>query len=144
MSRLSIVTVGVADVAAARRFYVDGLGWEPTFELPGEVCFIQVAHGVLLALWGRDELAEDSGAPVTPGDNVSLARNVESDEEVVALLEQAERAGARILKPGQRAFFGGFHGYFTDPDGLRWEIAHNPGLSVEPDGTVRLGEVPAD
>jgi hypothetical protein len=141
MSRLSIVTVGVADVAASRRFYVEGLGWEPTFELPGDVCFIQVAHGVLLALWGRDALAEDSGAPVTAGDGVSLACNVGSDAEVLELLATAEAAGARILKPGQRAFFGGFHGYFADPDGVRWEIAHNPGLTVEADGTVHLGEI---
>ncbi|MEA2295143.1 MAG: uncharacterized protein QOE86_2782 [Solirubrobacteraceae bacterium] len=140
MSRLSIVTLGTADLEASRRFYVEGLGWEPTFEVAGEVCFIQVAHGVLLALWGQEALAEDSRAPVTAGDNVVLACNVDTEEAVAELLATAERAGARILKPAQPAFFGGVQGYFADPDGVRWEIAHNPGLSVDADGTVRFAD----
>ena len=143
MNRLSIVTLGTSDLAAARRFYVDGLGWEPTFEVAGEVCFIQVAHGVLLALWRREALAEDSHAEVTMGDNVALACNVETEEEVAELLATAERAGARILKPAGQAFFGGVQGYFADPDGVRWEIAWNPGLTVDADGTVHLGAPPA-
>ena len=140
MSRLSIVTLGTADLEASRRFYVEGLGWEPTFEVAGEVCFIQVAHGVLLALWGQEALAEDSRAPVTAGDNVVLACNVDTEEAVAELLATAERAGARILKSAQPAFFGGVQGYFADPDGVRWEIAHNPGLSVDADGTVRFAD----
>jgi catechol 2,3-dioxygenase-like lactoylglutathione lyase family enzyme len=140
VSRLSIVTLGTADLEASRRFYVEGLGWEPTFEVAGEVCFIQVAHGVLLALWGQEALAEDSRAPVTAGDNVVLACNVDTEEAVAELLATAERAGARILKPAQPAFFGGVQGYFADPDGVRWEIAHNPGLSVDADGTVRFAD----
>jgi hypothetical protein len=140
VSRLSIVTLGTADLEASRRFYVEGLGWEPTFEVAGEVCFIQVAHGVLLALWRRDALADDSRAPVTAGDNVALACNVDTEEAVAELLATAERAGARILKPAQPAFFGGVQGYFADPDGVRWEVAHNPGLSVDPDGTVRFAD----
>src|SRR4051812_4339303 len=140
LSLVSFITLGTRDLAAARRFYVEGLGWEPTLDLEGEVCFIQVGYGVLLALWGAAELAEDSGAPVTAGDNISLARNVGSPELVDALIDQAAAAGARVLKPGQQAFFGGYHGYFADPvDGVRWEIAHNPGLAVDPDGTVHLG-----
>jgi catechol 2,3-dioxygenase-like lactoylglutathione lyase family enzyme len=140
VSRLSIVTLGTADLEASRRFYVEGLGWEPTFEVAGEVCFIQVAHGVLLALWRQEALAEDSRAPVTAGDNVVLACNVDTEEAVAELLATAERAGARILKPAQPAFFGGVQGYFADPDGVRWEIAHNPGLSVDADGTVRFAD----
>jgi uncharacterized protein len=140
VSRLSFITLGTADLAAARRFYVEGLGWQPTLDLEGEVCFIQVAHGVLLALWPAEELGKDSAKPVTAGDNVSLARNVDSPEEVDALIAQARAAGATVLKPGQEAFFGGYHGYFADPvDGVRWEIAHNPSLTVAPDGTVGLG-----
>ena len=144
MSRLSIVTVGTRDVAASRRFYVDGLGWKPTFEVPGEVCFIQVAHGVLLALWRAESMADDVGHPVTPGDNVVLACNVDSAAEVEALIAKAQAAGARVLKPAQEAFFGGVQGYFADPaDGVRWEVAWNPGLTVDADGTVHIGP-PAD
>jgi catechol 2,3-dioxygenase-like lactoylglutathione lyase family enzyme len=139
VNRLSIVTLGTGDLAAARRFYVDGLGWEPTFEVADDVCFIQIAHGVLLALWRREALAEDSQAAVTMGDNVALACNVDTEEEVAELLATAERAGARILKPAGQAFFGGVQGYFADPDGVRWEIAYNPGLTVDDDGTVHLG-----
>ena len=138
-AHLTLVTLGVADVARAREFYVEGLGWPVTLDLPGEVCFVQVAHGVLLALWGREALAEDSGAPLEPGAAMALASNVGSEDEVVALLARAEAAGATILKPAQRAFFGGLQGYFADPDGFRWEVAHNPGLTVDPDGTVHLG-----
>jgi catechol 2,3-dioxygenase-like lactoylglutathione lyase family enzyme len=138
VSRLSLVTLGVEDLEEARRFYVDGLGWEPTLDLPGEVCFLQVAHGVLLALWSRESLAEDSGAPLTGGGSVALARNVDSDAEVLALLEQAEAAGGRVLQPARRTSYGGFAGYFADPDGIRWEVSHNPGLVVDADGTVRF------
>jgi hypothetical protein len=142
--RVSFITLGVADVAAARRFYVDGLGWAPTFEVPDEVVFIQAGHGLILGLWGGDALEADAtgkiaGTPKPTG--FALAHNVGSDDEVVAVLAQAEAAGATILKPAQRADFGGFHGYFADPDGVRWEVANNPGWSVEPDGTVRLGPI---
>ena len=140
MSRVSFITLGTRDLARARAFYVDGLGWEPALDLPGEVCFIQVAHGVLLSLWPAEELAKDSREAVTPGDNLCLARNVDSREDVDALMAQAEAAGARVLKPAEEAFFGGYHGYFADPaDGVRWEVAHNPNLTVDPDGTVHLG-----
>jgi catechol 2,3-dioxygenase-like lactoylglutathione lyase family enzyme len=143
VSRLSIVTVGTRDLAVARRFYVEGLGWNPTFEVPGEVCFIQVAHGVLLALWRAEAMAEDAGHPVTPGDNVVLACNVGSADEVEALIARAETAGALVLKPAQEAFFGGVQGYFADPaDGVRWEVAWNPGLSIDADGTVQIGPAP--
>jgi uncharacterized protein len=138
MSRLSIVTLGVADVTASRRFYVDGLGWEPVFEVPGDVCFIQVAHGVVLALWDRAAMTEDVGHPVTPGDHVVLAHNVDSAQEAEAFMATALAAGAQVLKPVHQAFFGGVQGYFADPDGVRWEVAWNPGLVVEADGTVRL------
>ena len=142
--RLNFVTIGVRDLGASRRFYLDGLGWEPTLDLP-EVVFLQVGHGLLLGLWPVEEMEADvpgtatgrraeagSGAPFT------LAHNVDSDQAVVEALEAATAAGATILKPAQRAGFGGFHGYFADPDGVRWEVAHNPGWRVADDGRVTL------
>jgi catechol 2,3-dioxygenase-like lactoylglutathione lyase family enzyme len=139
--RLHVVTLGVRDLGEARRFYVDGLGWEPTLDVPGEVVFIQVAPGILLSLWDAAQMEADyGGSPVGTGAAaVSLAHNVDSDEAVAAELERAQAAGARILKPAQRASWGGVHGHFEDPCGFRWEVAHNPGLVVGEDGTVHIG-----
>lgn len=142
--RISFITLGVTALSAARHFYVDGLGWKPTFEVPGEITFIQVGHGLLLALWSPDKLDADAGTPpsgVSGPTGFALAHNVGSDDEVIAVLAQAEAAGGTILKPAQRADFGGFHGYFADPDGVRWEVANNPGWRVDADGRVRLGPV---
>lgn len=137
--QVHFVTLGVTDLDAARRFYVDGLGWEPLLQVAGEVLFFQIAHGVVLGLYTG--LAGDSGAPTGDAASapVSLSHNVGSDEEVVAAMKRAEAAGARVLKPAERAAFGGFHGYVADPEGFRWEICHNPGWSVDGDGIVRLG-----
>ncbi len=139
--RLHVVTLGVRDLEAARRFYVDGLGWRPTLDVAGEVVFIQVAPGVLLSLWDAAQMEADyGGEPVGSGAAaVSLACNVGSDDEVAVVLARAQAAGARVLKPAQRASWGGVHGHFEDPCGFRWEVAHNPGLVVEDDGTVRIG-----
>jgi catechol 2,3-dioxygenase-like lactoylglutathione lyase family enzyme len=140
--RLHFLTLGVADVPVARRFYVEGLGWEPTFGLEGEVCFLQVAPGVLLALWGAAALAADVG--VDPADathgpgRLAMAHNLGSEAEVDAAVAQAVEAGGTVLKAPQHTFFG-YHAYVADPDGFRWEIAHNPGWSVDADGTVHLG-----
>src|SRR5690606_1316778 len=127
----------------------DGLGWSATYDAPGEILFLQVGHGLLLALWGAAELAADSGdgtgrdgEPDSAGPpGFTLAHNVGSPAEVDATLDAARRAGATVLKPGQRAAFGGYHGYFADPAGIRWEVAHNPGWSVAADGTVTLRAV---
>ncbi len=137
--RVHFITLGTRDIAAARRFYVEGLGWKPTFEVDGEVVFIQVGPGLLLSLWDRDEMAKDIGAAVTPGNSITFAHNVDTDDAVARVLADAEAAGATILKPAQKAFFGGVQGYFEDPQGFRWEVAHNPGWGVDPDGTVRIG-----
>jgi catechol 2,3-dioxygenase-like lactoylglutathione lyase family enzyme len=141
--RLDILTLGVPDLDAAHRFYVDGLGWEPRLVVEGEVVFVQIGHGVLLALFGHGDLAKDSGDAPELGDPASapmaFGHNVGSEEEVRAVMADAEAAGATILKPAQRAFWGGFHGYFADPAGFRWEVAHNPNFRVDPDGTVRIG-----
>jgi catechol 2,3-dioxygenase-like lactoylglutathione lyase family enzyme len=140
---LTLVTLGVRDVAASRRFYVEGLGWRPTLDLP-EVVFVQVGHGLLLALFAADALEADVGSGAAPGDAatapVTLAHNVGSEQEVDTAMARAAAAGARVLKPARRAEWGGYHGYVADPDGFRWEIAHNPGLVVDADGAVRFTE----
>jgi catechol 2,3-dioxygenase-like lactoylglutathione lyase family enzyme len=144
--RLDLLTVAVPDVEAARRFYVDGLGWSPRLDVAGEVVFLQVNAGLLLALFGAADLAADMGLPaqdVAPGGGFTLAHNVGSPDEVRQVVATAEAAGARVLKAPQPAAFGGFHGYFADPAGIRWEVAHNPGLRVDPDGTVHIGVVEA-
>ena len=144
--RINFITLGVPDLEAARRFYVDGLGWEPTLEVEGEVVFVQTAPGQLLGLWWADKLEADAGAAGGPppvqwrGAGMVLSQNVASEEEVVRLLDEAVAAGGTILRPAERSpDFGGLHGHFADPAGFRWEVAHNPGWSVEADGRVRLG-----
>lgn len=142
--RLDLLTVAVPDLDEARRFYVDGLGWTPALDVPGEVIFLQVNAGLLLALFGAADLAADMGVPaeaVVPGGGFTLAHNVDSPDAVRAVVADAEAAGARVVKPPQQAAFGGFHAYVTDPAGIRWEVAHNPGLRVDPDGTVSIGVI---
>ncbi len=137
--RLTLLTLGVRDVDAARRFYLDGLGWTPTLDLP-DVLFLQVAPGMVLSFFGASALAEDIGvrdAPTAQG--VTLAHNVDSEGEVDAVVARAVAAGATLLKEPQRAEWGGYSGYVEDPCGVRWEVAHNPGLVVDADGAVRMG-----
>lgn len=137
--RLSIVTLGVADLQSAIEFY-ERLGWRRSMpELTG-VAFFQ-CPGVVFGLFPLVELLKDAGleaaSPARPG-GFSLAYNTRSREEVEEVLAKAEAAGARITKPAQEAFWGGYHGYFTDPQGHLWEVAWNPGLEVLPDGGVRF------
>ena len=141
--RIDIVTLGVHDLAAARRFYVDGLGWEVALEVPGDVIFVQVNHGLLLAFYGAEALAADVavGQPSEPNDSpppMSLAQVVGTEEEVIAVCERARDAGGTVLKEPQAADFGGFHCYFADPGGFHWEIATNPGWQVGLDGRVTI------
>ena len=139
--RLSLITLGVPDLDEARRFYLEGLGWTPVLDVAGQVTFIQVAPGLLLSLFDAAQLAEDvgDGRPAAPTvGNVTLAHNVGSEAEVDAALEDAVRAGATLVKPAQRAAWGGYHGYFADPAGTPWEVAFNPGLVVDDDGAVRM------
>jgi catechol 2,3-dioxygenase-like lactoylglutathione lyase family enzyme len=138
--RLDLITLGVPDLEQARRFYVDGLGWPPALDVPGEVVFIQVGHGLLLGLWEAANLADDVGVgPFAPGAApVSLAQILPTEQDVLDTLERAQAAGGTILKPGRHAAFGGFHGYFADPAGFRWEVATNPGWHVDADGRVSI------
>ena len=137
--RLSLVTLGVGDLEAARRFY-EALGWAPTPRGEG-VHFFQ-AGCMIVALWSRAELAEDSG--VTDGGGwggITLAHNVRSPAEVDAVIEKARTAGARIAREPGETFWGGYSGVFVDPDGHPWEVAHNPYWTLADDGSVDLGSV---
>ncbi len=136
--RITILTLGVDDLEAAVRFYRDGLGL-PTqgiigteFE-HGAVAFFELAGGLTLALWPRESIAADTGLALTPPSptDLTIAHNVNSREEVDAVLAQATAAGARIIKPATDTFYGGYAGYFADPDGHVWEAAWNPAITVE-------------
>ena len=135
--RLSLITLGVADLGRASAFY-EALGWRTGAAPADDVVFFQ-SGGMIVALWGRDQLAEDSGVEDSGGwGGVTLAHNVRSPEEVDAVIAEAERAGARIARPGGKTFWGGYSGVFVDPDGHPWEVAHNPHWTVAEDGSVRL------
>ncbi|MDQ0988901.1 VOC family protein [Streptomyces sp. V3I7] len=138
--QLNLVTLGVADLETSRRFYSDGLGWTPLLDLD-EIVFYQIGHGLALALFPLADLAADTGRPATTGTPFTLAQNLDSPAEVDEAVRRARAAGATVLKEPQRAAFGGYHGYFADPDGHRWEVCHNPGWSVAEDGTVSLTAV---
>jgi len=136
--RLSLVTLGVADLKRAREFY-EALGWKSGAAPADDVVFFQTG-GMIVALWGRDHLAEDTGVDDPGGwGGVTLAYNTRSPEEVDAVIAEAERAGARIPRHGAETFWGGYSGVFVDPDGHAWEVAHNPHWTIENDGSVRLG-----
>ena len=135
-NRVSVITLGVADFARARAFY-EALGWSGQSP-DGEVIFFQ-AGGMVLALWDRGKLAEDSAVTDTGGwGGVTLAYNVDSPLEVDAVLAAAGSAGATVGRPGAETFWGGYSGIFIDPDGHPWEVAHNPGWDLAEDGTVHL------
>ena len=135
--RLSLITLGVADVARARSFY-EALGWRCDTDPAMDVAFFQLG-GMVLAVWSRAELAADS--TVTDGGGwggVTLAYNVRSRAEVDAVLAEAEAAGATIARAGSTRFWGGYSGVFVDPAGYPWEVAHNPGWTVHDDGRTTL------
>ena len=135
--RLSLVTLGVADLARSRAFY-EALGWRTRAKPGDDVVFFQVG-GLVLALWGRDQLAEDSGVHDPGGwGGITLAHNVRSPREVDAVVSAAERAGARISRRPADTFWGGYSGVFVDPDGHPWEVAHNPRWTIRDDGSVEL------
>jgi uncharacterized protein len=135
--RVSLVTLGVADLAASRRFY-EALGWRSSSDPELGVVFFQ-AGSMVLGLWSREELAKDSGTADTGGwGGVTLAHNVRSPAEVDAVIEEARAAGATIAREGADTFWGGYSGAFIDPDGHPWEVAHNPGWPLDADGAVVL------
>lgn len=135
--RVSLITLGVADVRRARVFY-ERLGWQG--QESQETVFFQAA-GIALVLWGRDKLAFDCGIAVGQAGGFSgvvLAHNVRSETEVDDVIAAAERAGATVTRPAGRTFYGGYAGIFTDLDGHPWEIAHNPGFPLGEDGSITV------
>jgi catechol 2,3-dioxygenase-like lactoylglutathione lyase family enzyme len=135
--RISLITLGVRDLARARAFY-EALGWRSASKPDSDVAFFQTG-GMVFALWSRDELAADSA--VDDGGSwggVTLAHNVGSPEDVERVVAEAERAGATIARPPGPTFWGGYSGVFVDPDGHPWEVAHNPDWSLAEDGSIRL------
>ena len=135
--RVSLITLGVRDLSRAREFY-EALGWRTRAAPDDDVVFFQ-AGGMVVALWGRAQLAEDSGVEDAGGwGGATLAHNVASPEEVDRVIAEAEAAGGSIPRHGAATFWGGYSGVFVDPDGHPWEVAHNPRWEILEDGSIRL------
>jgi catechol 2,3-dioxygenase-like lactoylglutathione lyase family enzyme len=136
-ARVTLTTLGVTDVARARAFY-EALGWRGAQQAAETVFF--PANGQAIVLWSRERLAADAGVTDDGGafGGMVLAHNVRRRDEVDAVLDRAERAGATITKPAAETFYGGYAGYFRDPDGHLWEIAHNPGFPLDERGDLTL------
>ena len=137
--RISLITLGVADLQRAVNFYEQIVGWKAEASPPG-VAFFDL-NGVVFALWPHDELAKDMGVtkesrPGYPG--YALAQNARNEAEVDAIFDRLKKHGATILKQPQKAFWGGYSGYFSDPDGHTWEIAYNPFWTIQADGRVSM------
>jgi uncharacterized protein len=136
--RISIVTLGIDDLYRSRSFY-ERLGWRRCMTKADGIAFFR-AGGMLLALYPRHELAKDANLPDDSHgfSRFTLAYNARTREEVDSVLEEAEAAGAKILKPAEDAFWGGYSGYFSDPDGFAWEVAWNPSFEIAEDGSVQV------
>jgi uncharacterized protein len=140
--RISIVTLGVADLEQSRRFYENGLGWPVSSESSEEIIFLRLG-GTILALYSYASLAEETGLPANRGigfGGVTLAQNFKTREEVDQVMATAEAAGATILAAPVTRHWGGYSGYFADPDGYAWEVAWGPNFVYNPDGSLNLGE----
>ncbi|MDP8921415.1 MAG: VOC family protein [Chloroflexota bacterium] len=139
--RISLITLGVRDLPRAVRFYRDGLGWPVSSVGGDEVAFFRTG-GIVLSLYPRHLLAADANLPDEGAGfgGIALAHNVRSKELVDAVLAEVVRAGGTILKPAEDASWGGYSGYFADPDGYPWEVAWNPGFPLAEDGSVLLPE----
>ncbi|MFZ0805251.1 MAG: VOC family protein [Candidatus Sulfotelmatobacter sp.] len=136
--RISIITLGVADLKRSAEFY-ERMGWRRAVSKAEGIIFFQTG-GMALALYPRHELAKDANVALEGEgfSGISLAYNARSREEVDAVLREAAGAGARILKPAKEAFWGGYSGYFADPDGFLWEVAWNPFFPIADDGSIRI------
>jgi uncharacterized protein len=136
--RVSIVTLGVADLVRSREFY-ERLGWKRSMANSDGIVFFQ-AGGMAIALYPREELAKDANVSVEGHGfgGVTLAYNARSREDVDSVLTEAQAAGARVLKPAQDVFWGGYSGYFADPDGFLWEVAWNPFFPIAADGAIQI------
>lgn len=136
--RLSAITLGVKDLTKAREFY-EKLGWQTTAKPGAPIVFFQ-AGGMIIALWGADQLASDSGIKNNTGtwSGITLAQCVKTPADVDAVLKAVVAAGGTIQKPAEKKFWGGYSGMFADLDGHAWEVAHNPLWTLSSDGTVHL------
>lgn len=136
--RVSLVTLGVAELERAARFYEEGLGWKRKGDTEG-VVFFQLP-GSILALWPRESLAEDAGISAAGSgfSGIALAYNARSRAEVDTVIAEAKAAGGKVLKPATETFWGGYSGYFADLDGHLWEVAHNPGWTLDSVGRVTI------
>ena len=137
--RLSIITLGVADLKKARKFYCDGLGFKPSSASQEGIVFIQMG-GIALALFNHDALAEDATVPPGGGGfrGVTIAYNTRTKAEVDEVMKLAVKSGGRAMRPAAEAFWGGYAGYFADPDGHLWEVAWNPSFKLSKDGDLIL------
>jgi len=134
--RISIVTLGVDDMKRARGFY-ERLGWTAASSSSDDVTFFNMG-GVVFGLYGRKALAEDAQVELSPCGftGVSLAHNCESEDRVDEVMAFADAAGAKVMKPAEKVFWGGYSGYFADPDGHLWEVAYNPFFPLDEDGRI--------
>jgi catechol 2,3-dioxygenase-like lactoylglutathione lyase family enzyme len=137
--RVDFISLGVRSVQASRAFYVDGLGWPVHREVPGDVVFIQVNHGLVLSLWDVRQMQADAGVSA-PGTVpcITLSHNLSGIEDVDRVMADAAAAGAEIIAEPITQPWGGYSGYFADPDGFRWEVAYNPTWTVDDAGTVTV------
>ncbi len=137
--QMAVLTLGVADPERSRRFYADGFGWTPVFEIAGEIVFFQM-NGFVLGLWRREALAEDTNRPPADGPGpFALAHNVAAAADVQPALDRLAAAGGTILRTAEAPPHGGLRGYVADPDGHAWEIAFNPAWTIGADGSVTFG-----
>ncbi|ANP72263.1 VOC family protein [Cryobacterium arcticum] len=137
-----VITFATADLAAARSFYSTALGWTPLVDVPGEIIFYQVAPGTVLGLFDAEKFNRDlaTGTDHSVVSGVTLSHNVGGPDEVHAVVTAMTAAGGRVIKAPQDGAFGGiFHAHVQDPNGIIWEIAHNPGWHVAADGAVSFG-----
>jgi uncharacterized protein len=140
--RVHFITLATADLDAARTFYRDGLGWEPLADVPGEIIFFQIGPGLVLGFFDAEKFAQDLGVENSPSavNGLTLSHNVDSRSAVDATVDAAVAAGATILKNPQDGAFGGvYHAHIADPNGVIWEIAHNPSWRIDDAGAVILG-----
>ncbi|TNE57511.1 MAG: VOC family protein [Alphaproteobacteria bacterium] len=139
--RISALTLGVDDLTRATRFYTEGLGWQQNGGEEGVIAFFQL-NGFVLGLYDAQMLADEAsgGARGSGFGGIALAHNVTSKEAVDALLAQAVAAGGSLIKPAEDVFWGGYSGYFADPDGHRWEVAYNPYWPITEDGRTLLSD----
>ena len=134
---ISVITLGIAELARSRRFYHDGFGWSPVFE-NDDIIFYQM-NGLVLGTWLADALARDAQRPASAPGNLALAHNVRAQDQVVPTMARLVAAGGQMLRPADAPPHGGLRGYIADPDGHVWEIAFNPAWTMDESGHVGFG-----